>query len=306
VLFRLPTHDSTLCLCEFRSYCDCSHAATHRASCRESRTSRHQPTITHRTVGACTHSPKRSFEAKPFVGDAKGGDRSPWQQYVVNVSGPRAITRAAAQFKIPLHSISLFGCGQGHSGSPACDSKTAWGQHHFSNSWLTLPQDNLCSGDVCVCCGETPDQEGVDKLSDGSANTKMLLRVFRRLPGQDFLANVTRTFTAAHGTFTGYTITSANDYPGRDPANWTVFGRLAPQNAADAVGQAEQWVPLDTRVGEVFSDRGVTRRFEFSADAVAEMETVRDLRFAIQAIAGDNGPCSANVACIQLSGLRFI
>ncbi|UOB17462.1 glycosyl hydrolase family 8 [Abyssalbus ytuae] len=53
---------------------------------------------------------------------------------------------------------------------------------------------------------------------------------------------------------TGYTISSANDVPDRDPYNWTFLGS----------NDGTNWTTLDTRSGEDFPDRYQTRAFEFN------------------------------------------
>jgi len=49
-----------------------------------------------------------------------------------------------------------------------------------------------------------------------------------------------------------YTITSANDAPERDPANWALLG----SNDGGAT-----WATLDTQINQVFTDRYETRAF---------------------------------------------
>jgi len=56
---------------------------------------------------------------------------------------------------------------------------------------------------------------------------------------------------------TGYTLTSANDYPERDPLNWTLQGS----------NDGTNWTTIDTRTNEDFPDRFQTRSFAFSNSA---------------------------------------
>lgn len=53
---------------------------------------------------------------------------------------------------------------------------------------------------------------------------------------------------------TGYTLTSANDAPARDPLHWTLQGS----------NNGSNWVTLDSRNGEDFPNRLQTRSFSFS------------------------------------------
>jgi len=53
-----------------------------------------------------------------------------------------------------------------------------------------------------------------------------------------------------------YALTSANDYPARDPRDWTLSGS----------NDGENWTVLDTRSGESFSERFQTKVYEFEND----------------------------------------
>lgn len=88
--------------------------------------------------------------------------------------------------------------------------------------------------------------ENSSKLIDNNINTKFLLFNFTNVWVQlDF---ATPQFTGA------YTLTSANDEPGRDPKNWELQGS---NNGAD-------WVVVDSRNNESFGSRFLTRKFTFS------------------------------------------
>jgi hypothetical protein len=69
-----------------------------------------------------------------------------------------------------------------------------------------------------------------------------------------------------------YALTSANDFPQRDPQDWTLL-------ASNDKGQT--WVTLDVRKGEVFSERHQRRAFPISNNAAYEtyrlqIDRVRD------------------------------
>ncbi|NUS10021.1 MAG: alpha-1,2-mannosidase [Streptomyces sp.] len=72
---------------------------------------------------------------------------------------------------------------------------------------------------------------------------------------------------AAHLDFTlarpaavaSYSLTSANDFPDRDPRDWTLHGSH----------DGRTWAPLDTRRGETFAGRFETREFHLRAGARA-------------------------------------
>ncbi len=52
---------------------------------------------------------------------------------------------------------------------------------------------------------------------------------------------------------TRYALTSANDFPGRDPKNWTLQGSTDGTN----------WTNLDSRTNETFPQRFQTKEYKF-------------------------------------------
>lgn len=92
--------------------------------------------------------------------------------------------------------------------------------------------------------GATAD-EGSLKLTDNNTSTKFLYFGFN--PAGWFQLQF-----AAPVNIGAYTLTSANDAPGRDPKSWTLQGSK----------DGSTWTVLDTRVDEFFSARNQTRRFE--------------------------------------------
>jgi glucose/arabinose dehydrogenase/type 1 glutamine amidotransferase len=94
--------------------------------------------------------------------------------------------------------------------------------------------------------GENPPNETKDKLSDGNAATKWLVRTPAawaafRLPSA---VAVNR-----------YALTSANDAPGRNPKDWTL------QGSADGT----TWTDLDRQTGQAFAEPLQTRTFTIAA-----------------------------------------
>ena len=55
------------------------------------------------------------------------------QQYIFKTTGPTIQTRLWNGTVLP---ISVFGCGQVHSGSPPCSESSCWGCHEFNGRWL--------------------------------------------------------------------------------------------------------------------------------------------------------------------------
>ncbi|MFD6904995.1 alpha-1,2-mannosidase [Streptomyces sp. NPDC060077] len=79
-----------------------------------------------------------------------------------------------------------------------------------------------------------------------------------------------------------YSLTSANDFPDRDPRDWTLYG--------SADGKA--WTPLDSRAGETFTGRYETREFFLRATAPG----YRHFRLDITRNAGANETQLAQVS----------
>ncbi|OLF13520.1 ThuA domain-containing protein [Actinophytocola xanthii] len=90
---------------------------------------------------------------------------------------------------------------------------------------------------------ENPPSETKDKLNDGQSSTKWLARattgwVTYRL--------------ATPAVVTKYALTSANDFDGRDPRNWTLQGSQ----------DGTTWTDIDSRTNQVFPERFQRREFE--------------------------------------------
>ncbi|MFE7757424.1 hypothetical protein [Streptomyces sp. NPDC057418] len=58
---------------------------------------------------------------------------------------------------------------------------------------------------------------------------------------------------------TGYTLTSANDFPDRDPREWTLSGSR----------DGSRWTELDSRTGQSFPERFESRTFRIGAAPAA-------------------------------------
>ena len=61
---------------------------------------------------------------------------------------------------------------------------------------------------------------------------------------------------AAPQQVASYTLTSGGDAPGRDPKDWKLSGSI----------DGTTWVDLDTKTGETFSARTMTKTYNFKND----------------------------------------
>ncbi|GAB3432953.1 hypothetical protein GCM10027436_08600 [Actinophytocola sediminis] len=93
--------------------------------------------------------------------------------------------------------------------------------------------------------GENAPNESAAKLIDNNENTKWL--AFARTGWVSY-----RLHTAA--AVAKYSLTSANDFEGRDPVSWTLQGSA----------NGTTWTDLDTRTNEDFPERFQVREFEFT------------------------------------------
>ncbi|MFF3848768.1 GH92 family glycosyl hydrolase [Streptomyces sp. NPDC002328] len=96
----------------------------------------------------------------------------------------------------------------------------------------------------------TAGGEVKENLVDGEAGTKWL--TFQATGWIEF-------DLAAPAAVTTYALTSANDFPVRDPADWTLSG------SADGTA----WTTLDTRAGESFAERFRTQTYALAGPATA-------------------------------------
>ena len=109
---------------------------------------------------------------------------------------------------------------------------------------------------------ENPPNEVKENLVDGDAGTKWLA----------FTPTATLTFTLPQPVRTvHYALTSAGDAPERDPRDWTLSGST----------DGTTWTTLDTRSGQVFTDRGQTKGYD-----IANTTAYRFYRLDITANAG--------------------
>ena len=102
--------------------------------------------------------------------------------------------------------------------------------------------------------GGIPGEE-IDKVADNDPFTK-----FIELGATSTWIKVE---TPADAVITRYTLTSANDFPGRDPQSWTLEGST----------NDSTWTVLDTRAGQSFIDRWQKRTFTCNASSQASGTT---------------------------------
>lgn len=94
--------------------------------------------------------------------------------------------------------------------------------------------------------GGADANEGSKKVIDGAADTKFLTNPFVDTMWIELELLASQKIDA-------YTLTSANDADTRDPKQWTIKASTDRTN----------WVELDHREDELFSDRFEKRRFDF-------------------------------------------
>ncbi|MFD7425639.1 phosphatase PAP2 family protein [Streptomyces sp. NPDC059818] len=108
---------------------------------------------------------------------------------------------------------------------------------------------------------DTSAQEGVGNLTDQDPDTKWYARDSGRPTGEEPVYALYTLRTPA--AVTGYSLTSANDAPPRDPAAWTVLGSDSDSAGRDA--DDSSWKVLDREKGQRFGARGQSNFYPIGA-----------------------------------------
>lgn len=107
--------------------------------------------------------------------------------------------------------------------------------------------------------------EGSSKLIDGDLGSKFLINPYSNTLYMQLSFSKAQRVSA-------YQLTSGNDAAGRDPKNWTI----------SASNDLTNWITLDTRTGEAFATRKLTKRYDFK-----NTESYKYYRFSVSANNGD-------------------
>ena len=126
------------------------------------------------------------------------------------------------------------------------------------------PQD-LCTGGTITASAENAPNEDKTKAFDNTTSTKWLAFASTGWIQYDFAG------TTAYAV-NKYTVSSANDYPTRDPKNWTLKGS----------NDGTNWTTVDTRTNVTFASRFQTQTFTFTNTTAYQM-----YRLDISANSGD-------------------
>ena len=170
---------------------------------------------------------------------------------------------------VQLREIQMFDSGGSVVALPGVD-KTDNGVV----SWTGKP----CSS------GELPTR-AFDNLMTSAAATRWCV---------SGIPSVARPVSIAYGwgpnsqTVASYRITSASDFPDRDPRSWTFQGC----NGACRVGADDGWVTLDTRSSQTFASRHLTKTYTLSAPAAYTAYRLR--------VTANNGDSTLQLGELQL------
>jgi beta-galactosidase/beta-glucuronidase len=115
--------------------------------------------------------------------------------------------------------------------------------HLATNGDYTIYNNPILSSQY----SDSPPEESIEKAFDGSFETKFL--TFNKTGWIQCSFKYNKKYTVNK-----YSITSANDSPGRDPRDWTLQGSNDDDN----------WVTLDTRSNITFTGRKYTRTYPFT------------------------------------------
>ncbi|MEE6288944.1 ThuA domain-containing protein [Georgenia sp. MJ173] len=143
------------------------------------------------------------------------------------------------------------------------DAVTAQPESQWFTELLGARPAGISSVAEISATGDSPGNEGVENLIDDNENTKWLA----------FAETSTITLELAEpAVITSYTMTSANDFAGRDPETWTLRGST----------DGETWVDLDTRSDD-FPERFQRKTYE-----IDNTESYQHFQLDITANAGDS------------------
>ncbi len=106
--------------------------------------------------------------------------------------------------------------------------------------------EGASAGTIYSASGENPPSQNVEQAFDGNIATKWLTRTNTGWIQVDFDRD-------AAVLYNRYSITSAEDEPGRDPRSWLY----------QASNDGKNWVTLDSRSSQTFNSRNETKIYEF-------------------------------------------
>jgi predicted alpha-1,2-mannosidase len=145
-----------------------------------------------------------------------------------------------------------------------------------SGSAIPQPRADVANGGaISASSTNSPAAEQKEQAFDNTSLTKWLIFANAGWLQYQFSGGAQQTVRM-------YTLTSANDVPGRDPRNWSLLGS----------NDGATWTTLDTRTGETFPWRQQTRVF-----AVATPAAYAYYRLNISA---NNGAAETQLAEIEL------
>ena len=142
--------------------------------------------------------------------------------------------------------------------------------------------EGSCSGDEVVISAsdENADNgEGKEMAFDGDVHTKWLAFADSAWIQVEFAGGTSKTIRA-------YSITSANDYPERDPRNWKLMGS---NNGTD-------WATLDERPNDCFAERLESKTYQVDNNTAYKMVRLN--------IVSNKAPQSANAT--QIAEIAFL
>lgn len=162
-----------------------------------------------------------------------------------------------------------------------CAAASTVSMSYTLSSTASTPVLGGCSlsGGV-IASGDNPPSEGKLKAFDGSTATKWLA----------FSTTAWIVFsTSTPITVTSYSVTSANDVPGRDPRSWTLYG------SNDRIS----WTPINSQSNIVYSSR-----FQSQAFSVAGAGVYQNYRLDITQNNGD--AAATQLSEISISGATIL
>jgi alpha-L-fucosidase 2 len=198
-------------------------------------------------------SAKRSGDSEAFFGEASKFPSSNWESQAQPIGNGRIgamIFGNPIKERIQFNDSSLWTGGANPSGGYDINEFGAY--QNFGDLFIEMNGGGEAgSADpICASGHDTAGNEDIDAASDGNPATKWCME-------HDNKDVIWQVDLGQPREVSGYSFTSANDVPARDPRTWRLEGSV----------DGKTWRKLDARNDEApFAKRGETKQYQFPSN----------------------------------------